>query len=265
MRTFTHRPAALAASAVAALSLTLTACGAGDSTKDHSAAESVSVDTSAGGGDGGKEDAATGGEAASGIGTSGSGTSGTGTSGASASGSTGSATQAGSRHKARGKAKAGSRHKAEAEAEGAAEAPACAVDDVRISAAKQDGVPTTHLTLTAVNVSGHACTLLQYPVIAFGDVPQTAKDVPPVAKSRPAAPVVLNAGAPAYAAVRVNQGGVDDKNRVVTSFYVNLFAAEGPAEGSRTVPAPKGGIAVDDAAAKTGYWTHELRDGADDF
>ncbi|GGX19210.1 DUF4232 domain-containing protein [Streptomyces chryseus] len=263
MRTFIHRPAALAASAVAALGLTLTACGAGDSTKDHRAAESVSVDTSAGGSDGGKEEPATGGEAASGTGTSGSGTSGTGTSGSSASGSTGSATQAGSRHKARGKAKAGSRH--EARTKGAAKAPACAVDDVRISAAKQDGVPTTHLTLTAVNVSGYACTLLQYPVIAFGDVPQTAKDVPPVAKSRPAAPVVLNAGAPAYAAVRVNQGGVDDNNRVVTSFYVNLFAADGPAEGSKTVPAPKGGIAVDDAAAKTGYWTHELRDGADDF
>ncbi|GAA1503796.1 hypothetical protein GCM10009730_03190 [Streptomyces albidochromogenes] len=260
MRTFSHRPAALAASAVAVLSLTLTACGGGDSTKDHGAAESVPVD----GRDAGEKDDAT-----SGIGTSGSGTSGSGTSGSSASGSTGSAQQAGSGHKARAKAKHGSRHRPgsrhKAAAKSGSRAPDCAVDDVRISAAKQDGVPTTHLTLTATNVSGHACTLLQYPLIAFGDVPQTAKDVPPVAKSRPAAPVVLNAGAPAYAAVRLNQGGVDDNSRVVTSFHVNLFAADGPAEGSKTVAAPKGGIAVDDAAAKTGYWTHELRDGADDF
>ncbi|MET9515770.1 hypothetical protein [Streptomyces sp. NPDC002994] len=90
---------------------------------------------------------------------------------------------------------------------------------MKITAAKQDGVPTTHITL-------------------------------PVAKSKPGVRIVLSAGAPAYAAVRM---------------YVNLFAADGPAEGSKTVTAPKGGIAVNDAVAKTGYWTHELRNGADDF
>ncbi|WP_274564763.1 hypothetical protein [Streptomyces spiramyceticus] len=46
---------------------------------------------------------------------------------------------------------------------------------------------------------------------------------------------------------------------------MNLFAAEGPAEGSKVVTAPKGGIAVVFAAAKTGYWTPELRNGADEF
>ncbi|MFF9018090.1 DUF4232 domain-containing protein [Streptomyces sp. NPDC014870] len=142
--------------------------------------------------------------------------------------------------------------------------PACTVRDVKITAAKQDGVPTTHITLTATNVSGRSCTLLKYPLIAFGDI-QTAKDVPSVAKSRPATAVVLNPGAPAYAAVRISGGGVHEDNRVVSSFNVNLFAADGPAEGSKVVSAPAGGIAVNDAVAKTGYWTPELRNGADEF
>ncbi|OEJ23659.1 hypothetical protein AR457_03270 [Streptomyces agglomeratus] len=258
MRTFISRPAVLATTAVAALSLTLTACG-DDGAKDKAATGSASVSKSLGEG-AGKKDTAAGGESGagtsgsgtsgsgtSGSGTSGSVTSGTGTTGTGTSGSTGSATQAGANKKP------------------AANAPACGVNDVRISAAKQGGVPTTHITLTATNVSGHACTLLQYPLIAFGDVPQTAKDVPAVAKSKPGAPIVLNAGAPAYAAVRINQGGVDETNHAVTSFYVNLFAADGPAEGSKNVTAPNGGIAVNDAVAKTGYWTYELRNGADDF
>ncbi|MFD8015201.1 DUF4232 domain-containing protein [Streptomyces sp. NPDC058955] len=146
----------------------------------------------------------------------------------------------------------------------AAEAPACAYGDVKITAAKADEVPTEHIVLTATNTSGRACTLLGHPLIAFGDI-QTAKDVPPVAKSKPAAPVVLDPGAPAYANVRVSLGGVHEDNKVVKEFNVNLFAADGPAEGSVVVTAPAGGVAVDEAVAKTGYWTPELRNGADDF
>lgn len=243
MRTSIHRPAVLAATAVAALSLTLTACGGGDAKGEGAAAGSASNPKAAGvgSGSGSEKDTAADSEAAQGG--TGTGTSGSDTAG---SDSTGTAAQAGSKRKSSGKT------------------PACTVNDVKISAAKQDGVPTTHITLTATNVSGHACTLLQYPLIAFGDI-QTTKDVPAVAKSKPGTPVVLNAGAPAYAAVRINEGGVDEGNRVVTSFNVNLFAAEGPAEGSTVVTAPKGGIAVDDAVAKTGYWTPQLRNGADEF
>ncbi|MFG2223862.1 DUF4232 domain-containing protein [Streptomyces sp. NPDC048644] len=235
MRTTIRRPAVLAATAVAALSLTLTACGGdGDGAKDakdkgSAASAPASKDTGADtekGSDAGKKD------------TAGSGTSG--------SDSAAPAAQTAAKKKA------------------GATAPACTAQDVKITAAKQDGVPTTHITLTAKNTSGHSCTLLQYPLIAFGDI-HTAKDVPAVAKSKPGAPVVLNAGAPAYAAVRINNGGAHEDNHAVTSFNVNLFAADGPAEGSKVVTAPKGGIAVDDAVAKTGYWTPELRNGADDF
>ncbi|MFJ9338025.1 DUF4232 domain-containing protein [Streptomyces sp. NPDC101733] len=144
------------------------------------------------------------------------------------------------------------------------DAPACAAKDVRITVATADEVPTEHVVLTAVNASGRACRLFEYPLIAFGDV-QTAKDVPAVAKSKPAAPIVLKAGEPAYANVRVALGGAHEENKVVARFNVNLFAANGPAEGSVVVTAPAGGIAVDAAAAKTGYWTYELRNAADDF
>ncbi|MFF1345358.1 DUF4232 domain-containing protein [Streptomyces sp. NPDC058322] len=244
MRTSIRRPAVLAASAVAALSLTLTACGGEDGSKDNGAAASVSAEQGTSGSSGG-------GSSNGGVGTTGSTTTGSGTTGSTTTGSgtstSGTVVQAGVKKKA------------------TAKAPACTVNDVKISAAKQAGLPTTHITLTATNISGHACTLLQYPLLGFGDLPQTSKDVPAVAKSKPGTPIVLNAGTPAYAAVRINNGGVDEKNHAVSSFYVNLFAADGPAEGSRTVAAPKGGIAVDDAAAKTGYWTYELRNGADEF
>ncbi|MFH8369867.1 DUF4232 domain-containing protein [Streptomyces sp. NPDC018031] len=237
MRTATiSRPAVLAATAAAVLGLSFTAFAGEDGGKHQGAASA----RAAGAGEVGSVTTA-GGAAAPGK-------AGEVTAGSENpdSGSSAVATQAGARKRTGGKT------------------PVCAADDVRISAAKQAGVPTTHITLTATNVSGRACTLLRYPLIAFGDL-QTAKDVPSVAKSKPGAPLVLNPGAPAYAAVRVNDGGVDEKTRTVTSFYVNLFAADGPAEGSKVVTAPRGGIAVDDAVAKTGYWTHELRNGADDF
>ncbi|MEU9462560.1 DUF4232 domain-containing protein [Streptomyces sp. NPDC048312] len=259
MRTSIRRPAVLAASAVAALSLTLTACGGEDGSKDNGAAASVSAEQGTSGSSGG-------GSSNGGVGTTGSTTTGSGTtgstttgSGTSTSGTTGSGTTGSDTSTSGTVVQAGVKKKA------TAKAPACTVNDVKISAAKQAGLPTTHITLTATNISGHACTLLQYPLLGFGDLPQTSKDVPAVAKSKPGTPIVLNAGTPAYAAVRINNGGVDEKNHAVSSFYVNLFAADGPAEGSRTVAAPKGGIAVDDAAAKTGYWTYELRNGADEF
>lgn len=142
--------------------------------------------------------------------------------------------------------------------------PACGYKDVKITMAKADETPTEHIVLTALNTSGRSCRLFQYPLIAFGDI-QTAKDIPAVAKSKPATPIVLKSGEPAYANVRVGLGGVHENNKVVTTFNVNLFAADGPAEGSRVVTAPSGGLSVDEAAAKTGYWTYELRNGADEF
>ncbi|MEV0537642.1 DUF4232 domain-containing protein [Kitasatospora sp. NPDC050463] len=141
-----------------------------------------------------------------------------------------------------------------------ASAPLCTVKDIAISAALQDRPPYTHLVLTAKNTSGHSCRLNEYPQIRF--LESHRENVPAVAKSKPAAPVVLTAGAPAYAVVRLSNGGVHENNEPVTAFSVTLAGGSGPA----TVKAPgNGGIAVNPAAWATGYWTPELRNGADEF
>ncbi|MBX9423144.1 DUF4232 domain-containing protein [Streptomyces lateritius] len=237
--------AVLAATAVAALSLGLTACG-GDS--DTGAKET-----------GGQTSSQSAGTAGNGTADQTAAKGGSGSTGATTAGSTGSTTGGtGTSASTSGKATGGDSGKT------SAEALACSRGDIKVTAAKADEVPTEHIVLTATNVSGRSCTLLEYPLLAFGPV-QTAKDIPAVAKSKPAAPVVLKPGAPAYANVRVALGGVDEDNKVVKEFNVNLFAADGPAEGSIVVKAPAGGLAVNEAAAKTGYWTHELRNGADEF
>ncbi|MEU9846740.1 hypothetical protein [Streptomyces sp. NPDC047985] len=46
--------------------------------------------------------------------------------------------------------------------------------------------------------------------------------MPAVAKSKPAAPVVLDSGAPAYALVRVSDGGKGEDGEPVTAFSVVL-------------------------------------------
>ncbi|MEU6978447.1 MULTISPECIES: DUF4232 domain-containing protein [unclassified Streptomyces] len=240
----------LAVTAAAVLSLGLTACGGGDDagSRDEGAAAQSQSQNQAGG--------STGGSATGGSTKGASSTGGSTTGGSTAGGSTGGSTTGGST--GGGSAQNASSSKS------AAKAPACAYNDVKITAAKADETPTEHITLTATNTSGKTCRLDGYPLIAFGPI-QTAKDVPAVAKSKPAAPVVLQPGTPAYANVRIALGGAHEDNKVVTSFNVNLFAGSDPAEGSVVVKAPAGGLAVDEAVAKTGYWTYELRNGADEF
>ncbi|MFH8840119.1 DUF4232 domain-containing protein [Streptomyces sp. NPDC017868] len=250
----------LAAAAIAALSLGLTACGGGDDTaaKDAGSASSAAQSATGTGADG----TAGGGTADQTAAKSGSGSS---TGGSSTGGSTTGGSKAST-----GGSKAGSSTGStgstgsSAGGSSSAKTPACAYGDIKVTAAKADEVPTEHIVLTATNTSGRTCTLLEYPLIAFGPI-QTAKDIPSVAKSKPGTPIVLKAGAPAYANVRIALGGVHEDNKVVKEFNVNLFAPEGPAEGSIVVKAPAGGLAVDEAAAKTGYWTYELRNGADEF
>ncbi|MFJ5077678.1 DUF4232 domain-containing protein [Streptomyces sp. NPDC088553] len=255
MRTH-HKSTVLAAAAIAALSLGLTACGGGTDSgaKDAGSASSAPSDT-------GATDTGTG--AAAGTADQTAAKSGSGSAGGS---TTGGSTASGGTSGGSGTkgTTAGSSTGGKSSGKTSAAAPACAYGDIKVTAAKADEVPTEHIVLTATNTSGSACTLLEYPLIAFGPI-QTAKDVPAVAKSKPAAPVVLKPGAPAYANVRVALGGAHEDNKVVKSFNVNLFAADGPAEGSIVVKAPAGGLAVDEAAAKTGYWTEELRNGADEF
>ncbi|MGW2911996.1 DUF4232 domain-containing protein [Streptomyces asoensis] len=240
MITTMHRTTLLAAVGTA-LALSLTACqGDSDTTSSSSAAPAATVAStpataaSTGGKGSGASDAA--GSAGS-ANSTGSG------------GSQGSADSAGS---------AGSTGSAGEQV--AASTPVCAAGDVRVTAARQDGPPYTHIVLTAKNTSGHSCRLKGFPHIQL--LESHKQDVPAVAKSKPASPVVLAAGAPAYALVKVSDGGVDEDNEPVSAFSVML-------EGDSTVIAVTApgseGIAADPAKALTGYWTPELRNGADDF
>ncbi|MFI8518567.1 DUF4232 domain-containing protein [Streptomyces sp. NPDC085481] len=238
----------LAVAAVAVLSLGMTACGGDGGTRDEGSAAPQAQAADGGSTTGGSSAPTTGGATTTTGGT---------TAGGGTAGGTGTTT---------GSATGGKAAKTASTGKGSsAKAAACGYGDVKITARKAaDETPTEHIVLTAKNTSGRICRLDGYPLIAFGPI-QTAKDVPAVAKSKPAAPVVLEPGAPAYANVRIALGGAHEDNKVVTTFNVNLFAGDDPAEGSVVVKAPAGGLAVDEAAAKTGYWTHELRNGADDF
>ncbi|KND36544.1 DUF4232 domain-containing protein [Streptomyces acidiscabies] len=232
MNTALHRSTLLALAGTA-LALSLTACQSGEGTESAAASPDVTVASTPVAG------TSTAGKGAGTSGTSASGTSGSGSAKAAGSnGSAGSGSSAGDK----------------------AATPTCTAADVRITAALQDGPPYTHIVLTAKNTSRHSCRLAGFPRVQF--LESHKQDVPAVAKSKPATPVVLAAGAPAYALVKLSDGGVDEDNEPVSAFQAMLEDDSTVI----TVSAPgKNGIAVDPAKALTGYWTYELRNGADDF
>ncbi|MER6328112.1 DUF4232 domain-containing protein [Streptomyces sp. NPDC001034] len=239
-----HRSALLAAAGTA-LVLSLTACqGDGDTKSSPTQGSSVTVESPSGD---------SGGKGTTGSNGSASPTGSTGSTGSGGStGTTGSSTSSGS---------AGSTGSTGSTGEQAsASTPVCAARDVHITAATQGGAPYTHIVLTAKNTSSRSCRLTSFPHIQF--LESHKQDVPAVAKSKPAGPVVLAAGAPAYALVKLSDGGRDEDNEPVTAFSVML--AGDPTVIAVTAPGSEG-IAVDPAKALTGYWTPELRNGADDF
>ncbi|MFH9264253.1 DUF4232 domain-containing protein [Streptomyces sp. NPDC017546] len=238
MRTFRHRTTVLAAATTAALALTLTACGDdGTGTRSEGPAASDSATVAASAAESGKaaDDAAE-------TGTAGSTGSGSGTGTAQAAGTT--------------KSSAGS-----GGTSAKAAAPLCTAKGLSITAERQDGPPYTHLTLSAKNTSGAGCEMKEYPHIHFLD--NARGIVPPVAKSKPETPVILEPGQSAYVAVRMSEGGRKESTETVKEFTVTLKANGG---GMAVVPSPAPeGLSVNPQKWATGYWTTELRNGADDF
>ncbi|MEU5099294.1 DUF4232 domain-containing protein [Streptomyces sp. NPDC020996] len=236
MNTRRHRSALLAVAGTA-LALSLTACQGGTDS-DPASAGTPSAAASATAAGNGKNTGTS--DSADSAGTAGSaGSSGSNGAGASA-GTSGSSGSSGE--------------------QASASDAVCTAGDITVTAARQDGPPYTHLVLTAKNTSHRSCKLPGFPHVQF--LESHKQDVPAVAKSKPATPVVLTPGAPAYALVKFSDGGTDEDTEPVSAFSVTL-------EGDSTViavTAPgSGGIAVDPAKALTGYWTPELRRGADDF
>ncbi|MFI1246993.1 DUF4232 domain-containing protein [Streptomyces anulatus] len=236
MRTFRNRTTVLAAATTAALALTLTACGDnGTGTRSEGSAASDSATVAA------KSPKAA--DDAAGTGTTGSTGSGTGT--AQAAGATKSAGGSG-----------------DSDATSAnASAPLCTAEGLQITAERQDGPPYTHLTLSAKNTSGTGCEMKEYPHIHFLD--NARGIVPPVAKSKPQTPVILEPGQSAYVAVRMSEGGRKESTETVKEFTVTLKANGGGMAVVKS-PAPEG-LSVNPQKWATGYWTTELRNGADDF
>ncbi|MFE2290816.1 DUF4232 domain-containing protein [Streptomyces sp. NPDC059452] len=247
MRTFRNRSTVLAATTTAVLALALTACGDSETgTKSAGPAASTGATVAAQAPESEKTT-----DGAQETGTTGSaGTEQeTGTTGSAGTKQAAASTESSARTGASGST--GSTSKA---------AALCTTKDVAITAERQDGPPYTHIVLTAKNTSSKSCRMGGFPQIQF--LESHRENVPPVAKSKPAAPVVLAPGAPAYALVRLSNGGVNEENEPVSAFSVMLEGSNGLA----TVKAPgKGGIAVNPAKWATGYWTYELRNGADDF
>lgn len=247
MRTFRNRTTVLAAATTAALALTLTACGDnGTGTRSEGAAADKSATAAASPAESGKGAGAekTADDAA-----------GTGTTGSTGSSNgTGTAQPAGAAKSSDGSGNTGG-------TSAKATVTLCTAQGLKITAERQDGPPYTHLTLSAKNTSGTSCEMKEYPHIHFLD--NARGIVPPVAKSKPQAPVILEPGQSAYAAVRMSEGGRKESTKTVKEFTVTLKANGG---GMAVVKSPAAeGLAVNPQKWATGYWTPELRNGADDF
>ncbi|MYZ07847.1 DUF4232 domain-containing protein [Streptomyces sp. SID2999] len=228
-----RRTALFSVAASAALALSLSACQSGEGTKAEGAAAPVAKNSAS---------AAASAPAAAAT------TTGT---GADTGTNTGAATAVGTANKS---------NSGSAGAKKGTTTPLCRAQDVKVSSERQDGPPYTHIILTARNTSNHRCEMAGFPHIQF--LEGHKQDVPSVAKSKPAVPTVLNPGDPAFVLVKLSDGGVHEDNEVVNAFQLIL-------EGDSTVIAVDssagGGLAVDPAKTLTGYWTTELRNGADDF
>ncbi|WP_406190974.1 DUF4232 domain-containing protein [Streptomyces griseus] len=244
MRTFRNRTTVLAAATTAALALTLTACGDdGSGTRSEGAADSSATTAASAAGSGKDAGSEKGGDDAAETGAKGS-----------AGSSTGTAQPAGAAKSSGGSGNTGGTSEKAAVA-------LCTAKGLSITAERQDGPPYTHLTLSAKNTSGASCEMKEYPHIHFLDNARGV--VPPVAKSKPQAPVILEPGQSAHVAVRMSEGGRKENTETVKEFTVTLKANGG---GMAVVKSPAAeGLSVNPQKWATGYWTTELRNGADEF
>ncbi|MFC0600141.1 DUF4232 domain-containing protein [Streptomyces palmae] len=234
MRKLANRTAVHAVAATAVLALALTACGEDGKDDKSSGAAADTSKTASAPAKPGQEDGTEGsGDAKGDAGVESAKGSGAGTSAAKSTGAAKSST-------------------------GSAAVAACTTKDVKITTAAQDGPPVTHMLLTAKNTSSRKCELKGYPLV---HLQEGQGELAPVAKSKPPVPVVLNPGAPAYALVKMSDGGMDEDVEPVLGFSVSLQGNGGMA----ILKAPGAGYAVDGKKAVTGYWTYELANGRDDF
>ncbi|MFT9870667.1 DUF4232 domain-containing protein, partial [Bacillus mobilis] len=171
----------LAVAALAALSLSLTACNSGEGTKDSGAASTDRTATGSAGSD--AKD------------------SGSGTGSSKASGGT-DATAGGAKQTGTGKNTAGGTGTTGGTA--AKKTPECKVGYLDYSLKRENPEQQgDHLLITAVNRSATACTVQKFPVVTPGEANGDA----PLAKDdqQPAQPIVVQPGGTVYSAIDVYQ------------------------------------------------------------
>lgn len=249
MSTRTHRTRLLAAAALTAVTLTLTACNNGEGVKDEGAsagsaasASTTSSSEASGGGSAGAgqtdqtgstSQGSTGGAAGSG-GTKGS----TGTSGST--GSSGSSGSTGS----------------QGDSDSGPTLTPCSTTSTRTTATEVSR-PLNHLLLTVTNTGSKNCDLVDYPAVRFGE----AQSVPPVFEdSKPQAVVTLAPGESGYAGVLLSAGDGSGSNGYTAKSLEVYFNVDATVAANPSLPTK--GVYVDDSIRVT-YWQSTMADALD--
>ncbi|MCX5362080.1 DUF4232 domain-containing protein [Streptomyces sp. NBC_00124] len=237
MFTCTHRTRMLAAAALAAATLTLTACNNGEGVTDEgastdSSATATTDSTTASPEASGASKGSTGGAAGSSGGTGSSGSSGS-TPSSGTSGSTGGS--------------------ADSASDSSATTVACAKTSTRTTATEVSR-PLNHVLLTVTNTGSKNCTLIDYPAVRFGE----AQSVPPVFEdSMPQAVVTLAPGESGYASVLLSAADGSGSNGYTAKSLEVYFNSAANTAATPSLPAK--GVYVDDSI-RVSYWQSTMAD-----
>ncbi|QHC26342.1 DUF4232 domain-containing protein [Streptomyces sp. GS7] len=148
-------------------------------------------------------------------------------------------------------------------APGARARVACTPDMLRFHAGAEQH-PARHMLLTVTNISDRTCTFAgqPYPLLRLSDRHPAA--APPIARSRPRAPVALAPDATAYATVTIagpdrlgGRSAPGGKAEKISQFGVTLTARSDPAQVGVDGRAP---VPVDPDTARVTYWQRSLAD-----
>ncbi|WP_371660532.1 DUF4232 domain-containing protein [Streptomyces sp. NBC_00280] len=251
----TARTRLLAAAALTAVTLTLTACSGAEGAHDEGAAtvsQSAASDssptttggTSTGAGQAGAKNSASGTGSTGGTGSSGT------TGSTSASGSTGSTGSTGSNDS---QPTSGSDSGSASDSGSNSVFAPCTPASTRTTATVVSR-PLNHLLLTVTNTGSKNCDLVDYPALRFGD----AQSVPPaVEESKPQAVVTLAPGESGYASVLLSMADGSGSSGYTAKTLDVYFNVKSPSAAHPALPAK--GVYVD-SSISVSYWQSDMGD-----
>lgn len=237
MFTRTHRTRMLAAAALAAATLTLTACNSGEGVNDEGASAGSSATATTPNTASPEASGASKGSTGGAAGSSG---------GATPSASTGSSGTSGS---------SGSSGSTGGSADSASDSStvACANTSTRTTATVVSR-PLNHVLLTVTNTGSKNCTLIDYPAVRFGE----GQSVPPVFEdSMPQAVVTLAPGESGYASVMVSAADGSGSNGYTAKSLEVYFNSAAKTAARPSLPAK--GVYID-SSIQVSYWQSTMAD-----